>query len=288
VGLNWKPNTDTLVYGKFSTSFVSGGSVAGVNFVPETAKSFEVGTKLDLLERKLRVNLALFNVNYNHYQSQQSPVSAASLASIQTPLIALYGPTIAGNLLSALGVFILDQGKSRARGFELEVTAAPVRGLQLGGSVGYSDIKYPYVTPVVLAGLSPGAGIPGTLRVAQRPAWTANGNASYETEPLFGDATLQFRVDVAYRGKILQFLNPALSLYPDGSNASLMDARAYTTINGRIALKHLKFGNVDGEIAVWGRNLTDRAEPGYANTTTVNATTFTTARTFGLDVNLDF
>jgi iron complex outermembrane receptor protein len=288
VGLNWKPNTDTLVYGKFSTSFVSGGTVAGVNFEPETAVSEELGAKLDLLDHRLRTNLALFNVNYNHYQSQQAPVSAASVASVLPILQGLYGPTVGSALLGSLGVFILDQGKSHVQGFELEVTAAPTRGLEVGGSLGYSHITYPYVTPVVLAGLVPAAGVPGTLRVAQRPAWTANLYASYETEPVFGDATLQFRGDMAYRGKILQFLNPALSLYPDGSNAPLSDAPAFATFNARIALKHLKFGGVDGELAIWGRNLTDRADPGYANTTTVNATTFLTARTFGLDLNLDF
>jgi iron complex outermembrane receptor protein len=288
VGLNWKPNSDTLVYGKYSTSFVSGGTVAGLNFVPETAKSLEAGAKLDLLDRKLRVNLALYRVNYNHYQSQQATTSPASLASVTPILTALYGPTVAASLASSLGVFILDQGSSHARGFELEVTAAPTHGLQLGSSVGYSHITLPFINPIILAGLSPGPGIPGNLRVIQRPAWTANAYASYETEPVFNDATLMFRVDVAYRGKILQMQNPAQQLYPDLSNLPLKDAQAYATINGRIALKHLKFGGVDGELAVWGRNLTDRAEPGYANNSLGAAAPYMTGRTFGLDLNLDF
>jgi iron complex outermembrane receptor protein len=288
VGLNWKPNTDTLVYGKFSTSFVSGGTVAGLNFAPETAVSEEVGAKLDLMDRKLRVNLALYNAKYNHYQSQQSPVSPFSKASALPVLAALYGDTIANGVINSLGVFILDQGRSNARGFELEVTAAPTRGLQLGAQVGYAHITFPYINPIILNGLVPAPGVPGTLRVIQRPAWTANFNASYETEPLFNDATLMFRVDVAYRGKILQAQNPAINLLPDRSNAALIDTPGYATINGRIALKHLKFGGVDGELAVWGRNLTDRADPGYASFSLGSAATFATARTFGVDLNLDF
>ena len=78
IGLNYTPNSDTLVYAKYSTSFVSGGQVAGISYEPETAKSWEVGLKADFLDRKLRTNLALFHVTYDHFQSPQGTSSGPS------------------------------------------------------------------------------------------------------------------------------------------------------------------------------------------------------------------
>ena len=69
IGVNYKPNDDILLYGKFSTAFVSGGSVSGLDFEPETATSWEAGLKADLLDRKLRTNLSLFHVTYKNFQT---------------------------------------------------------------------------------------------------------------------------------------------------------------------------------------------------------------------------
>ena len=80
IGLNYKPNDDTLIYGKWSNSFVSGGSVAGIGFVPETASSFELGFKADFLDRKLRTNLALFYVDYKNFQQPSSTTSVEAVA----------------------------------------------------------------------------------------------------------------------------------------------------------------------------------------------------------------
>ena len=70
--MNYKPNDDILLYAKFSTAFVSGGSVSGLDFPPETATSWEAGIKADLLDRRLRTNLSLFSVKYENFQTAQS------------------------------------------------------------------------------------------------------------------------------------------------------------------------------------------------------------------------
>ena len=59
----------------------------------------------------------------------------------------------------------------------------------MGTSLGYTDVSFPFITPETLAANS------GELAVTARPKWTGNAYASYETEPLFDDATLQFRLD---------------------------------------------------------------------------------------------
>src|SRR5690606_3264892 len=72
VGVNYKPNTDTLLYAKYSTAYVSGGSTAGIPYVPETAKSWEAGVKATLFNRKLQANLAVYHVKYEQVQGANS------------------------------------------------------------------------------------------------------------------------------------------------------------------------------------------------------------------------
>jgi iron complex outermembrane recepter protein len=281
VGLNWTPNDDILVYGKFSNSFVSGGSTGGIPYEPETAKSFELGVKADLLDRKLRTNLALFHVDYNHFQQSQSTSATASAALALPILTQLYGATIANEMLPKLSVFVGDQGKVRAKGFELEVTAAPTTGVTLGGSLSYTDISYPFVEPAVLAANG------GRLDVAARPEWTGSIYGSYETQPLFGDTRLSLRADAFYQGSMTMAANPDIQIFDFNRNSQKVDG--YWTINARMALKHIPLGPIDAELAVWGKNLTDRKD-----ITTTLYTPFATsasyvpARTYGLDLTVEF
>ena len=283
IGLNWKPNADTLVYGKYSTSFVSGGSTGGIVYSPETASSFEVGLKADLLDHKLRTNLSLFHVIYNHFQSPGSSNIEASWQTVRPPLVALYGATTADELRGSLSTFVVDQGKIRAQGFELEVTAAPARGLTLGSGVGYTDVKFLFITPDVLAGNG------GRLDVTARPKWTVNLFGTYETRPLFNDTTLQLRMDGLYRSRIQFQQNPTTFLLADGSNATAVGTNGYMLVNGRVALRHLKIGPVEAELALWGKNITDRKDATFSiNVGYSAAINFLAARTFGVDLNIDF
>jgi iron complex outermembrane recepter protein len=286
VGLNWKPNDDLLVYGKFSRSFVSGGSTLGIGYEPEKANSFEVGIKADLLDKKLRTNLAVYKVDYKNAQLQQGttlPAARALAISIFTPL---YGATIASELATAASLFIIDQGTIEAQGFELEVTAAPVRGLTLGGSLGYTDVKYVDINPLLLNANA------GRYDVNARPKWTASIYGIYETQPLFGgDATLQFRLDGNYRSENVQIANPLLSNFADGSNiAALEPIKGYMLVNGRVAVRHMKIGGANAELALWGKNLTDRKDRafGLGLGALSSANFFIPARTFGVDLSIDF
>ena len=91
VGLNYEPNADTLLYAKWSNSFVSGGEVARLAYEPETANAFEVGAKVDFLDRKLRANLALFHVDYKHLQQSASPNFPPTDQVAKDQLFAIFG-----------------------------------------------------------------------------------------------------------------------------------------------------------------------------------------------------
>lgn len=281
IGINWRPQDGTLLYGKFSTSFVSGGSTGGIPYQPETAKSFEVGAKVDFFDRKVRANLALFHVDYNHFQAPQSTSTPASIALAIPILTGLYGASAANELISKLSVFVGDQGKVRAKGFELELTAAPVQGLTVGGSVSYTDVSFPFIEPLVLAGNG------GRLGVAQRPAWTGSVYGSYETEPLFGETTLSVRGDAFYQSKMMNSTNLPRDRIAANVNSLVTDG--YWTFNSRISLRHLKIGPLETELAVWGKNLSDRKDITTAlYTPLATSASYVPARTYGLDLTVEF
>lgn len=280
IGLNYTPNSDMLIYGKFSTSFVSGGTSAGVPYAPETAKSFELGMKADFFDRRLRANLALFHVDYNHFQAPQgtnSPFSAALIVALATPL---YGATVAAQLPSVLSTYVADQGKIRAKGFELELTAAPVNGLTLGANLGYTKTTFPYIEPTLLAANN------NELAVTNRPKWTSNLFAMYETRPLFGDATLMFRTDALWRSTTL------LDSFQSRNTPQLEVLKKidpYWIVNGRIALRNLDLGGVKTELAVWGKNLANRKDLSSALIQPLaSSANFVAARTYGLDLAISF
>jgi iron complex outermembrane receptor protein len=281
LGLNWTPNRDTLIYGKYSTSFVSGGSTGGISYDPETAESFELGAKMDFFDNRLRTNLALFHVDYEHFQASQSTTTPSSVALALPILTELYGATTANELISKLSVFVGDQGKVQAKGAELEVDAVPTRGLTVGGSLSYTDISFPFVEPLVLAGNG------GRYDVTGRPEWTASAYASYQTTPLFADARLLLRADAFYQSKINLSSNPIRDNIP--ANENVLETPGYWTLNSRIALTDLKFGAIDGELALWGKNLTDRKDATTALFTPLaTSASYVPARSYGLDVMFDF
>jgi iron complex outermembrane receptor protein len=278
VGLNWTPNEDILVYGKYSTSFVSGGSVAGIVFKPETAKSWELGLKADLLDRRLRTNLALFHVDYKNFQQPSSTTETSAIAFLN----AVYGD-LGTALASNLSTFVLQAHDVRAKGFELEVTAAPVSGVVLGGSVSYTKTQFRNILPSFLAAQG-GEAVPFA-----RPKWTGNVFASYETPPLAGDMTLSLRADALYRSNFLLTSNPTVRQTAFGVPADRLSSPGHWKINGRAALKNIPLGGVTAELAVWGRNLTNKR---YANSTLflpfADAANYDPKRTYGVDLTVEF
>ena len=278
VGLNWKPNDRTLIYGKWSNSFVSGGSVAGIGFVPETASSFELGLKADFLDRRLRTNLALFYVDYKHFQQPSSTTSPEAVAFLN----AQYGVALGSALAPVLSTFVQQAHDVRAKGFELEVTALPATGLTIGGSAAYTDTKFLNILPTFLAAQG------GQYEPFVRPKWTGSLYVSYDSKPLFADAYVNFRVDALYTSKTLITGSPDVRL-AQGFPANSIATPANAVINGRIALKNIEIAGAKTEISVWGRNLTDR---NYMNSNlflpTGTAINYMPARTYGAELSLSF
>ncbi len=260
-GVNYKPTEDVLLYGKYSTAFVSGGAAGPITFKPEKAKSWEVGLKSDWLNKRLRANLALYDVFYTDLQAAQAGIT-------------LGHPEV--------GLAVADQGNSRAKGVEFESTAVPYRGVTLGAAVGYTDVAFSTVNPVLGV-----LGIPGTVanfRPTLQPKWTTDLSAEYDTPTLPWGTRITFRVDGSWRAKELTDSYTALWTLPQ--YASLTYSPATWLVNARIGVEQIKLPYGEAKIAVWGRNLTDARQITFPDIlgAFIGSTEWQAARTVGVDL----
>lgn len=279
VGLNYKVNSDILVYGKYSTAYLSGGASGPLTFQPETVKSWEAGLKSEWFDRHLIFNLALYAADYANSQAAQSG------SNVQDPACGNTGLPVS---CSAYGVVVVSNGTVRSRGAEAEMTVVPVAGVTLGGSLAYNDTKWLNPSPQLTDGGRPVA--PSGV-----PKWMAGVNAQYVTPPLFGDATMLFRIDANYQGKYRNspFLDIATHPADNATNpaeAPWAIAKARWLLNGRIALRDITAGPLTAELGVWARNLTNNKDATYTlifGAQNVNAS-FQQARTIGVDLSVKF
>lgn len=277
LGVNYKPNDNTLVYAKYSTAYVSGGSVVGIGFEPETVKSWEAGVKAELFDRRLRTNLALFHAKYKHAQGPNSSTTPGACDFI-------FQQTGDPTRCAIAGSFVADLGDIKAQGFEIDVDAAPVEGVTLGGNLGYTDAKLTRVNPLLL-NAAPG----GVYGLPNRPKWVGGGWAQYDTPPFgSGDTYLSFRGDARYQSSMSTATYPLTPSYRTWASG-ILEVPSYWLFNARVALKNLNLGGVDTELAVWGKNLSNERHANYGlNLGVIAAANYIPARTYGMDLNISF
>lgn len=123
-GVNFQVSDNFLAYAKVVTGFKAGGfnaisgSVEYLPFDEEKTISYEIGAKSDWLDHRLRVNVAAF------FQKRKD-----TLVRITDPVMPI----------QALGV---NAGEIENKGFEVEVVARPVGGLQIQTAFGYLDATF--------------------------------------------------------------------------------------------------------------------------------------------------
>lgn len=266
LGVNYRPTDNVLLYGKYSTSYVSGGSVAGFDFKPETAASWEIGTKGEYFDHRLRANLALFNVTYRHLQTAQA------------------GSNVPG--ASDIGVLVVEGGQLDANGAELELTAMPMAGLTLHATLGYQNTRFDKVTDLVkqtVGAYGPGAFPNSSFKQTLVPKWNGNLSANYQTAPLIGPAYLSFGITGTWHDKIRLDNNPGRAAATPFGAAEFTPAT--WVLNARAAIKDIEFGDSwKGEIALWCRNLTDDKHLTFVtNFGALVSGTFQKERTIGVD-----
>lgn len=208
IGVQYHPNDDVMIYGSWSKGYKTGGWTTRLSnplptapdFDEEKATTWEVGLKSMLIDRKLQLNAAAFTTKY---------------AGIQL------------NFQQGVSPTIQNAGDARIKGFEVELTAAPIDAFLITASVGFTDSKYTSVLPgaqvaanPLQAGVFPGADLPKT------PKWKFNVSPRYEI-PMGGDAKLVLLADYTHTSK----------LWNDTERAFLLQRPATDIVNGSISYK---------------------------------------------------
>ncbi len=164
VGIRYAINDDAMIYATYSVGYRSGGFNGRVDSVEtattpydqETVDNYEFGFKTEWLDNTLRVNGAIFYMDYDDKQEElQLPSSTSGTGQV---------------------TLVTNASTARMQGIELDVTYYPTEALSLRGNIGYLDAEYDefeFIAPSGLVDLS-------DLEIRRAPDVTAAASATYE------------------------------------------------------------------------------------------------------------
>ncbi|MGD9713043.1 MAG: TonB-dependent receptor, partial [Thermomicrobiales bacterium] len=261
LGADYKATEDILLYGYWARGFKSGGFTGRIGIAqdlgpydPEHVDTYEIGMKADLLDRRLRINLAAFQTDYDDIQLAQIYFVGSGATLTQ-------------------GNTILNAASSRIRGFEAEVTVAPMDGLTLTGALAYLDAEYrefdflqPSGAIVDLSG----------ERLQNAPDWSGSAGFSYEFQ-LSGNLGARLAANYSYTSEKLL--------------TSILDVP-----RARVQPQHLVNANFEIEVneeltvGLWATNLFDNR---YINSVfdspgTLGLTNYAPPRQYGVSLSAEF
>lgn len=237
--LDWQVSPTTMVYARVAKGFKSGGFNGRANSVaestkydPETAWSYEAGVKTTIANQ-LRLSADIFTTDYKDFQARVSGLDTDPVTGIPSPKLS-----------------VLNAGKLRIPGAELEASWTPVDRLLIDGELGYLDAKYKTFKDVRFTAF-------GGSRAFQTPAfapkWTARLGIQYGFDLGAGGA-ITIGGQTRYKSRTAlavdnTFINTSTEIAGLFQNAYWVeDARiVYET-----ASKHWSIG-------VYGQNLTNKA-----------------------------
>ena len=243
-GLQYQATPNAFFYFTFAEGFKSGGFdgrpiaqlTSPSGFAPETVKSYEVGGKFELFERKLRANVAAYTMDYNDLQVTALETQSTGLSVNVTR----------------------NAGRARIRGIELETVYEPVRDLQLQGNASYTDAALTEVA----------AGVPFSLNdhLVNTPKWMANLGVQYAV--INSDAgKLLPRIDWSYTSTVYNELPNTYGFNTTGTGAvspgpfELPTAQSpYSLVNARIPYTT---GEGSWTVALFSTNLLDKRYKTY-------------------------
>jgi iron complex outermembrane receptor protein len=240
VGADYQLADTWMLYASASRGFRGGGFNGRANLQPsqcgaaaqETNISYEAGLKSEWLDRRLRLNAAVFHSKHK---------------DIQTSTL------IPGQPVGLFATELVNTGTARIVGGELEVASRGlVEGLELFGTLGVVLHRYtqgPFDPLVEAPGEDlDGDGVSGEdlgRQDAQNtPKLTYSLSARYAA-PLLDLGDLSLQLDWIWQSRS----------EPSETNIDETRVNAHGLLNGRLAFLHAASGV---ELALWGRNLLDR------------------------------
>ncbi len=222
---------DVHVYAKYATGYRAGGANDRSSkfnaFGPETVKSYELGAKMDLLDHRARLNLAVYQMDRDGTQSD--------FDNVETDPTSPYFNLHTENTVNA-------PATSKIKGLEAELLVKPTENLTLGFNYAYTDIKVP-------ATLNTNLAVPVLTQVytVYTPKNAASVNIDY-SKPFGGDG----RRFVAHLDG--NYADPQYSFQSENVKTD----RSFV-VNGRLAIADIAMHATGSKltVALWSRNLLD-------------------------------
>jgi iron complex outermembrane receptor protein len=265
VTLAYDATPDINFYATYSTGFRAGGandrSQTFASFGPEEVKSYEIGAKTDLFNRRVRLNVAGYLMDRTGTQTDFDNVDT----NPSSPTFNLHTEETRN-----------APGTSRIQGVEADLTVRITDELTLSGAYAYTDFNVP-PTPNPFLG-----NVLFPVYVVFTPRHAVSGAVDYELPLGSGDMSARFHLDVAYAGSTYSF--QAENVKTDSS----------FIVNGRISLADIPVGS-SGQtvtVSVWARNLFDETHiyrrSGANDAVLGDYANFNPPRTFGLEGTVRF
>ncbi|MFT4045671.1 MAG: TonB-dependent receptor [Solimonas sp.] len=262
VTLNYTYNPDWMSYATISKGYKAGGVQTSElslknDYKPETLWNYEIGTKLELFEHRLRLDAAAFYMDRRNVQ-------VASNFQYETD---------DGELDSVSG--ISNASSASSRGIELSADAAVTRRLRVSVQAGYLDAKFDdYQNALVNGSTFDASGKP----MIAAPRWTGGAQAQY-TVPAFLDYAAFVRGEWSVRSSMLS--SPYALLYSDSPFVS----PGYNNVNLRIGVENDKVS-----VIAYAQNLFDNNyyNNAYEKAFYSGVQVEPSYRSFGLSLNYKF
>ncbi len=235
----------------------------------EELLSTEIGAKLEFLDQRLRVNLALFQSDYDPRVRQTGGVNQCDAPTELNPVPYRLGGgnCPAGTFFAGstgLPWFYYTNLPGELNGYEVELTATPVENLLLSFSLGQNEYENADSDPTSVNYIAPG--------YLFQPEFNSSFGAQYQFQ-LGGGGTLTPRLDAFYQSK--RHTGPA-NARPGVHEVTANTCPSqcipdYTTYNARLTYQP---PNGDWWLALSGTNITDEFYwQQYSAEITVNAAT---------------
>lgn len=271
VTLAYDVTPDVNVYAKFATGYRAGGassrSLTYRSFGPEKVKSYEIGLKSDLFDRRVRFNLAGYIMDRTGSQIDFN----------------FYNPVTNRNTLETVNA----PGTTKIRGIEAELTARPADGLTLGLSYAYTHAKVPQ-TPNPLR---PDNAVQ-PVYIVFTPPHALSGSIDYAVPVASNGPELRFHMDANYSDAVYSFDSEDVK-----TDSSFI-------VNARLSLAEIPMSDrgTTAAISLWSRNLFNEAHiyrrsaanslpnPNTGSTSGIigDYANYNTPRTFGIEGTLKF
>lgn len=246
---------NTNLYAKVVSGYKTGGFNIRASsiqrfedgFDQEELISWEVGAKTQLLENRLRVNVALFTADYDDIQLSVSDPVDVTRADI------------------------LNAGEATVEGLELDVTALLGMGFQLTASYGYVNSVYEKVIDEA------GRNLYRNYQFVDSPEHTWNVDLEYSAEFIAGS---ELTASLGYSWSDERFGNAANDRRYRIDDYGLLNARVGVSdiaVGGDAMLR----------VALWGRNLEDKEYYLSHFPTGVPTAIFGEPRSYGVDLVLE-